>query len=257
MKKYEEEAGYETSLWYPMNASDRMLAFNQTSKDPVLRKIFRDKRFRIAVSQAINREEISQILHFGMTEPQQAMPPKGTLLYEATKHVAKLYTEYDPAKANRLLDEMGLDKRSAEGWRLRPDGEELFLNFETYQKAWTPSLEMVVDHLRNVGLKASFKIIDLGLFNPRAGDNEMDCYWTAGHSVPVYPDHFVFFPKEDRTPYAPAYGLWYASDGEKGEEPTGEFMENIKRYEQMMIEPDAEKRFELQVQIVTTAVEEL
>ena len=35
------------------------------------------------------------------------------------------FTEYDPARANRLLDELGLTARDAEGYRLLRDGTRM------------------------------------------------------------------------------------------------------------------------------------
>ena len=46
--------------------------FNYTHPDPVMRELFLDKRFRVALSIAINREELNNLLHKGLNEIQAA-----------------------------------------------------------------------------------------------------------------------------------------------------------------------------------------
>ena len=50
------------------------LAFNITHADPKLREVYGDLKFRQAVSHAINREEMNEVLYFGLGKPAQAMP---------------------------------------------------------------------------------------------------------------------------------------------------------------------------------------
>ncbi len=50
-------------LWY---------GFNLGHKDEGLRKIFNDLRFRQAMSLALDRDEIVEVVHLGKAEPMQA-----------------------------------------------------------------------------------------------------------------------------------------------------------------------------------------
>lgn len=94
---------------------------NLTHKDPEMRKLFQDTRFRIALSHATNRQEIIDTVLLGQGEPWQNAPLPGSVFYDA--EWGKRYTEFDVAKANQLLDEIGLTQRGANGMRLRPDGK--------------------------------------------------------------------------------------------------------------------------------------
>ena len=51
------------------------------------------------------------------------------------------FAEYDPDRANALLDEIGLDQRDSDGFRLGPDGETLFINMQVAvpEEAWGKS----------------------------------------------------------------------------------------------------------------------
>ena len=92
----------------------------------VLRDIFKKKEFRIAISLAINRDEINETLFFGAGKPWSGRFPEDP--YDAGPPT---YIDYDPQKANQLLDEIGLTERNEEGYRLRPDGKVLEVVIDT------------------------------------------------------------------------------------------------------------------------------
>lgn len=51
-----------------------MLGLNMTHKDPVMRDILGDVRFRKAMSLALDREEINQVVYLGQGVPMQVTP---------------------------------------------------------------------------------------------------------------------------------------------------------------------------------------
>ena len=118
-----EQAGnYTTLLWPAAQGAMNQYVFNVTVNDPVLREIFNDVRFRQAMSLAINREEINETLYFGLAKVRQWGVPSSSALYE--EWMGSHYADYDPERANQLLDEMGLAS-GPDGTRLRPDGKPL------------------------------------------------------------------------------------------------------------------------------------
>lgn len=147
---------------------------NQTYSDPVLRKIFRDKRFRIALSHALNRDEINEILYLGLAKPVQATvhPEAGHSYYEEA--FATTYIKYDPKKANRLLDEMGL-RRGQDGYRLRPDGKRLNILLE-YHNFETPKRQicgLARKYWHDIGLKTEPKEITGDLHSTPEGRKDI------------------------------------------------------------------------------------
>ena len=83
---------------------------NMTHENLEKRKVFADLRFRQAMSVAMNREEMNEVAFFGMGEPKQytgfiPLPPFADQKYN------QYYAQYDPALANKLLDEIGLKDR--------------------------------------------------------------------------------------------------------------------------------------------------
>ena len=102
-----EKGGYKLYNWITANGSVSQLMLNTFDhKDPVLQDIFSDVRFRQALSLGINREEINEILFSGLAKPRQASLVSGSAYYDPEWESA--YAEYDPEKANQLLDEIGL-----------------------------------------------------------------------------------------------------------------------------------------------------
>ena len=81
------------------------------------------------------------------------------------------WAQYDPELANKLLDEMGLDKRDSEGYRLRPDGKRLTYNIEHCGIRVGASVheftEMICTYWREIGIDATTKEIDESLYNQR------------------------------------------------------------------------------------------
>ncbi|MQY58605.1 MAG: ABC transporter substrate-binding protein, partial [Clostridia bacterium] len=132
LKEDEKKGGYALQL--PLGMVGPTFIFNMTDKDPVLRKIYGDVRFRYAMSLAINRDEVNETLFLGLGTPEQALPQNVPYVTEEDK---KFMTEYDPARANKLLDEMGLEK-GADGIRMRSDGKPLTILWEyTLQYVWS------------------------------------------------------------------------------------------------------------------------
>jgi len=77
------------------------LQFNQTISDPVLSEIFRDRRFRKAVSLSLNREVLSGLVPEYDFTPRHVTPPEGDPWGQ--KNWDTMYIEQDTDLARRLL----------------------------------------------------------------------------------------------------------------------------------------------------------
>jgi len=252
----EEEGKIRLVRFYFPGDTMLNIQFNLQTEDEVQRAIYEDKRFRIAVSQCINREEISTLNYYGTVGPQQPLPPKGTPTFEATRELGLLYTEYDPDKANALLDEMGLDQRSGDGWRLRPDGQELQINFICY--AWEADTALVTDYMKAVGINTTYTLMDTRLYWERVRAVDWDAS-TIGAS-PTHPylltTHRSFLPEGNLSAY-PLYARWYTSEGREGVEPAGLAKESYDKWLDLQIETDPDKQLQIVVDLVKTAREEV
>ncbi len=242
-----EKGGYRVFKWIPAATSIGTLFVNQNVKEPVLRELLTDVQFRRALSLAINREEIVQLVFAGLAIPRQHSVYPGSPYYE--EKFEKYYIEYDPEKANQMLDEIGLTERDSEGYRLRPDGKTLEILFEVMTGGWgqEPDIaEMVRTYLKDIGIKVNIKPEETQLWvtRARAGEQEIGVYGTCGAYHPLL-DPVGFFPIADTCYWAPLYGLWYSSGGKSGEEPTDEIKQLLGLYEEAMAAVTEEERIAL------------
>ena len=108
---------------------------------------------------------------FGYTGIVEVQP--GKLLYVYDRHDA--YAEYDPDRANELLDDMGLVWDAAGEQRLRPDGQPLEYLWDYYPSEVPekgPITEMCLDYWAAIGIKMTLNQVTRELLNPRIYANE-------------------------------------------------------------------------------------
>jgi len=256
-KKNEKKGNYRVMLWAEPYGTKLGYVFNFTHKDPVLRKIFRDIRFRQAMSLAINRDEINKTLFFGKAIPRQATTLPETSFYEPW--MGEQYTKYDPEHANRLLDEMGLKWDKRHQYRLRPDGKQLAITIEYAPPSpiWGRIHELVKDYWEKVGVKVTVKEIDRSLIWVRLDANELDVgSWHFDNIT-----EFAMYkndPLAGRPFIMPLWlgGVewlnWMRTNGKTGEEPP----EAIKRFYKLVNEwrttvPGTEKYMRLGKEFLT------
>lgn len=219
LKEAEKKGDYALQL--PLGMVGPTFIFNMTDKDPALRKIYGDVRFRYAMSLAINRDEVNETLFLGLGTPEQALPQNVPYVTEEDK---KFMTEYDPERANKLLDEMGL-KKGADGIRMRSDGKPLTILWEyTLQYVWSPEFPaLIAEYWQNVGVNVLLKEVNTQLCREKQKANTLDI--TSEWMAPYEPS-MISSPQLFVVPYAsfwPIMGTpwmdWKTSDGKSGEEP--------------------------------------
>ena len=129
LKENELKGGkYRVLMWPGFGGADASFTFNQTyNADPAVGDLMRTKDFRIALSVAINREQIRQAAFLGLGEIRQNVPPPNHPFYPGDEAAFK-YTKFDQAQANKLLDGIGLDKKGADGIRLMKNGKPVTLD---------------------------------------------------------------------------------------------------------------------------------
>lgn len=218
----EDRGDYRVFLFDNSRGNDVGVSFNQTHRDPVLKEIFQDVRFRQALSLAINRQQINDILYFGRASNRQATIPPVVSFYE--DWMGNHFADYNVELADSLLDEMGLQWDAARQVRLRPDGRPLELSLECWTE-FCPHSEMIAEMFTAVGVRTSMQQIERTLWLQRNQANEADLYAhpydaiaepnlraaSCGRIRPLGADS-----------YAPAWRTWYNTGGEQGDEPTAE-----------------------------------
>jgi peptide/nickel transport system substrate-binding protein len=82
----------------------------------------RKREFRIALSHSIDRDQINETFVLGLAVTGSAAPGERTL-YSPGPEYRTLHSTLDVKKSNEMLDALGLDRKDAEGYRLRQDGQ--------------------------------------------------------------------------------------------------------------------------------------
>ena len=139
--------------------SEVMFGLNQNDPDPALRTLFQDLRFRRALSLAINRAEINDIVYYGLLVPRQATILPSASFFE--EEWAQANAAYDTDGADALLDEMGLTARDGDGFRIGEDGQAVLLLVEYSTGELvdpTTTLELVKEYWEAIGLKVLLPI---------------------------------------------------------------------------------------------------
>ena len=256
-KENAEKGDYEVLLWPRPAGAEAFYGFNMTHKDPVSRTIFQDIRFRQAMSLAINRDEINEVLYFGMAVPRQAaMDPENSFYKEEW---ATRFAEYDPERAKQLLDQMGL-KYDREGmFRLRPDGKTLEVQILVpFFAALVEITELVVEYWQEVGVKVDMRAVDQGLSFQRSGANEHDvAVWLlrrTNESKGYMPANKFL---SDEGYYAMPWYTWWQSGGEKGEEPPQEFKDYFELADRWFVTADKAERDRIATQLFDFASEKV
>jgi len=140
-----------------------------------VRNAFRDKNVRIALSHAINREEINNIIYHGLLAPSgYSFGPQNPYFSEKT---FKRYSRFDPDYAKQLLDDGGYTDTDADGWRNFADGSR----FEITVDVRGPSVdvdicELVQAQWQAVGIKTNLNISLRDIIWPRRMNGEFEIH---------------------------------------------------------------------------------
>jgi peptide/nickel transport system substrate-binding protein len=254
-----KECDYRVIKWLSANGSQVFLWPNQSyAGDPVLRKIFQDRNFRIGLSLAIDRKKINSVAYLdqGVINAPTVVPDSAYYV----PGVAKLYQDYNPKQAAEYLDKAGLKLGPDGKVRLRPDRKPLEVTIETsLTGADLDTVQLVAADWEAVGVKAAVKTISRDLYWPRATGNEVQIATpVAGGDRGLEPfvDPIYIFPFDERSWMAPAFGTYYKTNGQKGEKPVGVLAEMQKLFDQFKSTIDRSKQVAIGKRLVQMAVEE-
>jgi oligopeptide ABC transporter substrate-binding protein oppA2 len=222
-------AEWHSTAWNDYNC----ISLNQTVKDEDKRKLFTNKEFREALSIAVDRNLLNNTLADGMSEGIQAAPPEGARGYDEEWRYK--WTEYDPDRANEILDGLteAWDRTDGTYRKMKGTDKELEIIWEIADPTgYGEFISIVKSSFKAIGVKFSEKANpDVGtsiLANDVEATNEV----IATISPALRPDSVV--PMRNFMCWYSAYGKWYEdgkSDANGGIEPEGDILELINCYD--------------------------
>jgi len=261
LKKGEDRSPYSTRLWTTAKGSHLALFPNLNHKNKVLRSIMQDVRFRRALSMAVNRYEINQVIYYGL-----AIEGNNTVLPESPlykPYYRSKWAQLNLKSANQLLDDMGLIKRDSRGIRLLPDGNPLNLIIETAGESTeqTDILELIHDSWLKIGIKIYSKPSQRNVFRNRIFSGETAIsIWSgienglaSANSSPA-----EFAPTTQQLLQWPKWGQHFETGGKAGQIPNDPFaMELLKLYRDWRAEPVFAKRKDIWEKVLDIHTEQV
>jgi len=222
IKESESRFPVRVSLWRRTRGSSVALYPNLNCEDVVWRKLFQDVRLRRALSLAINRREINQVIYYGLAHESADTVLPESPLYKP--EYASAWASYDPEQANKLLDELGLTERAKNGTRLLPDGRLANITIESAGESTleTDVLELITDHYRQIGIALFIRASQRDIFRSRVtgGQVQMSVWFGLDNALPsaeMPPTQFA--PSSNDQLHWPVWGLHYMSAQTQGQAP--------------------------------------
>lgn len=223
-KENEAAGGYAVQL---ADALGELITynFNTTHPDPAYRAMFNDVRFKQAMSLAIDRAEVNELIYLGQGTPIQAGPfePK-TVAFMTDAHTSA-FVDHDPARAAALLDEAGLVDANGDGLRDLPGGGQFVIQI-VYAGSEVPTAlhELIRDYWERVGVSVRLREVSVERYRQDANNNALDVLIQVrsalGPKALANPE--TIFPPFGN-PFGPGTGflwaVWHASGGTDGVEP--------------------------------------
>lgn len=235
----------------PAEMNTAMISLNLTHEDEELRETFNDRDFRTALSHAINRQDIIDVVYRGQGEPWQGAPRKDSPFYN--EELATQYTEYDIDLANEILDEAGYDERDSDGLRTSPRGETVRFTLSVptdFRPDIVDSMEMVVGFWEDLDIDVDLNTEDRSLWQTRRENNEHDAnVWSGDNGMmdAMYDPRWYAPTQSGESNFGIPWAQWYVSEGDdpRSQEPPAEVVEHLEMYDAIKQEPDPAAREEL------------
>jgi peptide/nickel transport system substrate-binding protein len=246
LKQNEKRNHYKVLLWERVLGSQIALYPNLNVDDPEWRKLMRDTRFRRALSLAVDRHEINEVVYFGLGVESNNTVRQRSPLYREDYRTA--WIKFDPKAANALLDELGLTKRDASGLRLLPDGRPMEIVVDTSGESTeeTDVLELIRDSWRRVGIALFSRPSQREVFRKRVfSGKSMMSVWTGldnGIATPEMSPAQLAPTAQEQLQW-PMWGQYYENNKTGGQPPDmPDALELVKLYDAWRISPsDAER----------------
>jgi ABC-type dipeptide/oligopeptide/nickel transport system permease component/ABC-type transport system substrate-binding protein len=268
-----ERGEYSVRHFYPATRADWAMSVNLNRHvDPVDRvaamkaELLKDRRFRQALSLAIDRRQIIAAIYSGVGEPSQVEPGQESPFHSAL--LRNSFVAHDPSRAAALFDELGLTRRDAEGMRTFPNGERMTWYVDFSPLHGEGPIQFVMDDWAKLGIRAIQRERARTLFYAQKAALLHDfTVWTSDSEFNPLVGSRVFVPTGAESNHGIAYARWYLAGGLYGREaavgigmepPPGHPIRKVMElYEEAVQAPDIGQQVAIFQQIAAIAAEEI
>ncbi|MEO9297265.1 ABC transporter substrate-binding protein [Devosia alba] len=232
---------------------------NLNHQDPVKNALFNTLEFRHAMSLAVDRQALIDAVFVGQGSPAQPSIIEGDPLYN--EQLSKQFTEFDPARANEMLDAIIPDK-DGDGYRLDSEGRRVSIIFEIDQSRTTflDMFELALPMFRAVGIDAQMRTMDRSLWEERVRrGREYDAtahQFGANSGIAAMLDARFYVPINSNCFYAPGWSLYYTDPtNEAAVEPPPAVKAQQDLYRTLVGTADPATQNELMAQVLQNAAD--
>jgi peptide/nickel transport system substrate-binding protein len=133
------------------------------------------------------------------------------------KTIGEEFSKFDVARANQLLDDIGVTEKDADGFRKYPSGKviEILLEHGAQAPDLIPVADLTAQYLKEIGLKVTVKQLDPSLHGERWNANQIQATVMWSNDVGWAGD--ITLGNINRA--GRLWEVWRTSNGREGEEP--------------------------------------
>jgi peptide/nickel transport system substrate-binding protein len=250
-----KDGDYRVILWNRGDYAWPWLILMYDYEDPGIVDLMYNQSFRQALSYAINRDRINEVVTLGLAKPRQFslsqespefQTPEGQKFY---KEWASSYAQFDADKAAKLLASIKVIDTNGDGMRERPDGKklELIVDVIASDDQSVKAMQLIKQDWEKVGLSTVINATDDSVINDRSNAGKvMIRAWGSAAAWGLISAPTVWTPIEGVT-YSvggPRIGLYYQTGGKEGVAPRpGSMLEKLqKAYTELISITDPAKR---------------
>lgn len=204
-----------------------------------------DTNFRRALSLGIERTQINEAFFLELGKPSSPAPADDNKYFPGAKY-RDLWHTYQPDEANRLLDNSGLSKRDAAGFRTRVDGSgRLTLEAIAVAGSFAPYTkigEMIAEQWRAIGIDLNVKEMERNAATSRNYANDTQLFfWDNGGTERPFGNAANLFASGKDLGFGFRLGQWFASDGKQGTAPPPEMQRMMNLWRKGRSVPEDER----------------
>lgn len=246
IRENEVQGDYFVNFWVSRTRHQAKIAFNQDwNEDPDIAELIQNRDFRKALSLSIERSEINETYFLGAGR-EASFCPQDTPPYFNSDRWDEEFGRFDLEEANRILDDLGLDQRDADGTRLLPSGEPVRLIIDAVSGAFIPYPEMsesIAQMWAEVGVSLQVNPVERSLWVERMQANQpmLNMFATGDYNPEVLPR---LLPTERWAPIATAWANTPNPDPDDYDGPQW-IKDLVLKHWEAVQEPDPQRRREL------------
>jgi len=257
----QQKGNYKMALDIGDNGADCALKFNLSYEaDPEISKWIQNADFRRAIGLGLDRDQINEVFWLG-TGTGGSVAPAEANKYNPGPEYRKKWAVLDVNQANQILDKLGLEKKDAEGYRLRTDnGQRLSLVLDTRGGQFIPFTrigEMISQQLKRIGIDLKVSELERTFSDKRNAANENMIYaWQNDGSEHLFTFPGHVFPYDMTGGGGALFAAWFQSNGQQGKEPPEKVKEVMTKFKRAFGVEEAEQ-VKIGKEIWATVVDEV